>query len=104
MGYCEVLIGEVQVTLVGSSVFIFGGEDSSRRPIGDLLVLDLAAMAWVRPDTTGLPPAARSAHTAVAYKVGVLATFIFGSSGCLDPVHRAENCRRGAQNTFAEGP
>lgn len=55
---------------MGSSVFIFGGEDSSRRPIGDLLVLDLAAMAWVRPDTTGLPPAARSAHTAVAYKVG----------------------------------
>lgn len=54
---------------MGSSVYIFGGEDSSRRPMGELLVLDLVSMAWVRPDTSGLPPAARSAHTALAYKV-----------------------------------
>ncbi len=62
---------QLQATIIGSSVFIFGGEDSSRRPLGELVILDLAAMAWVRPDTTGLPPAARSAHTAVAYKVGL---------------------------------
>lgn len=37
--------------------------------MGELLILDLAGLAWVRPDTTGLPPAARSAHTALAYKV-----------------------------------
>jgi hypothetical protein len=58
-----------QATLIGRSVYIFGGEDASRRPLGDLHILDLAAMAWVRPDTAGIPPAPRSAHTAVAYKV-----------------------------------
>ncbi|EIE23784.1 galactose oxidase [Coccomyxa subellipsoidea C-169] len=71
--------GGHSATIIGSSVFIFGGEDSSRRPLGELVILDLAAMAWVRADTTGLPPAARSAHTAVAYKNRFLVVFGGGS-------------------------
>lgn len=51
-------------------LFIFGGEDASRRPVSDLHVLDLASMAWREVVTTGRAPAARSAHAAVPYKVG----------------------------------
>ncbi|CAL8471826.1 g11368 [Coccomyxa elongata] len=71
--------GGHSATLVGGNVYIFGGEDSSRRPMGELLVLDLVSMAWVRPDTSGLPPAARSAHTALAYKNRFLVIFGGGS-------------------------
>ena len=54
---------------MNSSLYIFGGEDTSRRPVSELHVLDLATMAWKPVQATGRAPAARSAHTAVAYKV-----------------------------------
>ncbi len=55
--------------MVNGSLFIFGGEDASRRPVSDLYVLDLGSMAWREVATTGRAPAARSAHAAVPYKV-----------------------------------
>ena len=60
----------VQATVVNGSLYIFGGEDTSRRPVSELHVLDLASMSWRQVETTGRAPAARSAHTSVAYKVG----------------------------------
>ena len=36
----------MQATLIGSKVYVFGGEDSSRRPLGDLHVLNLTDMSW----------------------------------------------------------
>ena len=60
----------MQATVVNSSLFIFGGEDASRRPVSDLHVLDLASMTWRDVTTTGRAPAARSAHATVPYKVG----------------------------------
>ena len=60
----------VQATVLNGILYIFGGEDTSRRPVSKLHVLDLASMTWRQVETTGRAPAARSAHTAVAYKVG----------------------------------
>lgn len=53
---------------MNGSLYIFGGEDSSRRPVSELHVLDLASMTWREVQTTGRAPAARSAHAAVPYK------------------------------------
>ena len=38
---------------MGSKLFIFGGEDMMRRPLGELLVLDLATWQWSRPEASG---------------------------------------------------
>ncbi|DBA75236.1 hypothetical protein WJX77_011618 [Trebouxia sp. C0004] len=66
-------------TLVGSKVYLFGGEDAARRPQGDLFVLDLADMEWQSPEVTGSPPPARSAHAAAAYQQRYLLIFGGGS-------------------------
>lgn len=39
--------------MVGKRVYLFGGEDVMRRPLGDMWALDLEAMAWVKPDVKG---------------------------------------------------
>ena len=44
----------VQGTLIGSKVYLFGGEDAARRPQGDLFVLDLADKEWLALQTTGV--------------------------------------------------
>ena len=43
----------MQGTLIGSKVYLFGGEDAARRPQGDLYVLDLADKEWQTPQITG---------------------------------------------------
>lgn len=43
----------MQGTLVGSKVYLFGGEDAARRPQADLYVLDLADKEWQQPEATG---------------------------------------------------
>ncbi len=48
-----------QATLVGGRVFVFGGEDSSRRPLGELHILDPAACSWQPAATSGAPPSPR---------------------------------------------
>jgi hypothetical protein len=52
---------------VGSKVYMFGGEDTARRVLGELWVLDLESYTWSQAEVTGTPPAARSAHAATAY-------------------------------------
>lgn len=47
------LSASLQGLLVGSRLFVFGGEDVMRRPLGELLVLDLATWRWSRPETSG---------------------------------------------------
>ena len=42
-----------QGTLIGSKVYLFGGEDAARRPQADLFVLDLADKEWQTTQTTG---------------------------------------------------
>lgn len=55
----ESLVLRMQATLLGGRVFVFGGEDASRRPLGELHVLDPAACSWQPVTTTGLPPSPR---------------------------------------------
>jgi hypothetical protein len=43
----------LQGVLRGSRLYLFGGEDGMRRPLAQLLCLDLAAMTWSAPETTG---------------------------------------------------
>lgn len=43
----------LQGVLVGSRLFLFGGEDVMRRPLGELLVLDLQTWHWSRPESSG---------------------------------------------------
>jgi hypothetical protein len=42
-----------QGVLRGSQLFVFGGEDVMRRPLGQLLQLDLDTLQWSVPETTG---------------------------------------------------
>ncbi|PRW20510.1 acyl- -binding domain-containing 4 [Chlorella sorokiniana] len=65
--------------LVGSRLFVFGGEDVMRRPLGELLVLDLATWRWSRPETSGTAPGPRSAHAAALYRDRYLLVFGGGS-------------------------
>jgi len=59
----------LQGTLVGSKVYLFGGEDAARRPQGDLFVLDLADMEWQSPEVTG-------EYSKESYQAAVLFTTI----------------------------
>ncbi|KAI7839120.1 hypothetical protein COHA_007124 [Chlorella ohadii] len=65
--------------LVGSRLFVFGGEDVMRRPLGELLVLDLATWRWSRPETSGTAPGPRSAHAAALYSDRYMLVFGGGS-------------------------
>lgn len=55
--------------LVGSCLWVFGGEDAGRRPLAELHALDLASMTWSSPQLAAgsKAPAARSAAGAAAY-------------------------------------
>ena len=84
--------------MVNGSLFIYGGEDASRRPVSDLYVLDLASMAWREVATTGRAPAARSAHAAVPYKVrcidGIRDYAVQGLLQLTDNMERVSNSNR----------
>ncbi|XP_044460473.1 acyl-CoA-binding domain-containing protein 4, partial [Mangifera indica] len=70
--------GGHSVTLVGSRVVIFGGEDRSRKLLSDVHVLDLETMTWEAVETTQTPPAPRYDHTAAL--LGERYLLVFG--GC----------------------
>eukprot|EP00891_Asterochloris_glomerata_P009781 jgi/Astpho2/9781/gw1.00149.44.1_t len=75
-------------TLLGSRLFLFGGEDVTRRPQATLYVLDLADMEWQTLSAAGVAPAARSAHVAAAYKGRYLIVFGGGSvAHCFNDLH-----------------
>ena len=69
---------------MNGSLFIFGGEDASRRPVSELHVLELAGMTWRAVTTTGRAPAARSAHAGLPYKVGCRGSMTYNHSAAVD--------------------
>uniref|UniRef100_A0A5B7ANG1 Putative acyl-CoA-binding domain-containing protein 4 n=1 Tax=Davidia involucrata TaxID=16924 RepID=A0A5B7ANG1_DAVIN len=77
-GKVPVARGGQSVTLVGSRLLMFGGEDKHRRLLNDVHVLDLETMAWDVLETTQTPPAPRFDHTAAVHAERYL--LIFG--GC----------------------
>lgn len=66
------------ITLVGSRIIMFGGEDRKRRLLNDVHVLDLDTMTWSVAVTAQTPPAPRFDHTATVHAGHYL--LIFG--GC----------------------
>ena len=70
----------MQATLVGGRVFVFGGEDASRRPLGELHVLDPAACSWQPVTTTGTPPSPRRRALFALPSVAVTRLFLCMSS------------------------
>ncbi|KAK7268495.1 hypothetical protein RIF29_21194 [Crotalaria pallida] len=65
-------------TLIGSRVILFGGEDTSRKLLNDVHVLDLESMTWDLIKTTQTPPTPRYDHAAAIQ--GERYLLIFG--GC----------------------
>ncbi|CAI5959513.1 unnamed protein product, partial [Closterium sp. NIES-64] len=73
---------------VGSTVWVFGGEDSKRRLLNDVYSLDFTTFVWDKLDTTGTPPLPRAGHTATVYNEHYLTIFGGGShSMCFNDVH-----------------
>ncbi|KAK4404017.1 Acyl-CoA-binding domain-containing protein 4 [Sesamum angolense] len=66
------------VTLFGSKLIMFGGEDWNRRLLNDVNVLDLETMTWSAVETTQTPPTPRFDHVATLHAERYL--FVFG--GC----------------------
>ncbi|XP_057979282.1 acyl-CoA-binding domain-containing protein 4 isoform X2 [Malania oleifera] len=77
-GKIPIARGGHSVTLVGSKLIMFGGEDRSRRLLNDVHVLDLETMIWDLVETTQTPPAPRFDHTTAVHAERYL--LIFG--GC----------------------
>ncbi|GMI83364.1 hypothetical protein like AT5G04420 [Hibiscus trionum] len=77
-GKIPVARGGHSVTLVGSKLIVFGGEDRSRKLLNDVHVLDLQTMTWSAVEATQTPPAPRFDHSAAVHSERYL--LIFG--GC----------------------
>ncbi|XVF83007.1 hypothetical protein PTKIN_Ptkin16aG0098000 [Pterospermum kingtungense] len=77
-GKIPVARGGHSVTLVGSKLIVFGGEDKNRKLLNDVHVLDLETMTWSVVETTQTPPAPRFDHSASVHSGRYL--LIFG--GC----------------------
>ncbi|XP_052185475.1 acyl-CoA-binding domain-containing protein 4 [Diospyros lotus] len=67
--------GGQSVTLVGSRLIMFGGEDRQRRLLNDIHVLDLETMVWDVLETKQTPPAPRFDHTAAVHSERYLLIF-----------------------------
>ncbi|KAI3975257.1 hypothetical protein MKX01_033497 [Papaver californicum] len=80
--------GGQSVTLVGTTIVIFGGEDASRSLLNDLHILDLETMTWDDIDTVGMPPSPRSDHAAAVHAERYLLIFGGGSHAtCFNDLH-----------------
>ncbi|XP_057471623.1 acyl-CoA-binding domain-containing protein 4-like [Actinidia eriantha] len=77
-GKLPVARGGQSVTMVGSRLIMFGGEDKHRKLLNDVHVLDLETLTWDVLETTQTPPAPRFDHTAALHAERYL--LIFG--GC----------------------
>ncbi|PWA48962.1 galactose oxidase/kelch repeat superfamily protein [Artemisia annua] len=66
-GEIPVARGGQSVTLVGSKLIMFGGEDKQRRLLNDVNVLDLETMIWHAAETKQTPPAPRFDHTSAVH-------------------------------------
>ncbi|KAH7300939.1 hypothetical protein KP509_23G004500 [Ceratopteris richardii] len=80
--------GGQTVTLVGSNLIMFGGENSKRCFLNDLNILDLETMTWDAIEAVGTPPSPRSDHTATVQAGRYLLIFGGGShSTCFNDLH-----------------
>lgn len=80
--------GGQSVTLVGTSLVIFGGEDAKRSLLNDLHILDLETMTWDEVDAVGVPPSPRSDHAAAVHAERYLLIFGGGShAACFNDLH-----------------
>uniref|UniRef100_A0A0E0K728 Acyl-CoA-binding domain-containing protein n=1 Tax=Oryza punctata TaxID=4537 RepID=A0A0E0K728_ORYPU len=70
--------GGQSVSLVGSRLIMFGGEDNKRQLLNDLYILDLETMMWEEVKTGKGGPAPRYDHSAAVYADQYL--LIFGGS------------------------
>ncbi|KAK1294086.1 Acyl-CoA-binding domain-containing protein 4 [Acorus calamus] len=87
-GKAPVSRGGQSVTLVGTSLVMFGGEDATRSLLNDLHILDLETMTWDEIDTVGVPPSPRSAHAAAVHAERYLLIFGGGSHAtCFNDLH-----------------
>ncbi|KAL8159903.1 hypothetical protein V2J09_001440 [Rumex salicifolius] len=76
------------LTLVGSKLIMFGGEDIKRRLLNDVYILDLDSMTWDEVETTQQLPSPRYDHTAALHAERYL--LIFGGcshSACFNDLH-----------------
>ncbi|KAL3538125.1 hypothetical protein ACH5RR_001491 [Cinchona calisaya] len=80
--------GGQSVTLVGTSLVIFGGQDAKRSLLNDLHILDLETMTWDEIDTLGVSPSPRSDHAAAVHAERYLLIFGGGSHAtCFNDLH-----------------
>ncbi|XAR49121.1 hypothetical protein NMG60_11032193 [Bertholletia excelsa] len=80
--------GGQSVTLVRSSLVIFGGQDSKGSFLNDLHILDLETMTWNAIDAVGVPPSPRSGHAATVHADRYLLIFGGGSNAtCFNDLH-----------------
>ncbi|XP_024960077.1 acyl-CoA-binding domain-containing protein 4-like [Cynara cardunculus var. scolymus] len=80
--------GGQSVTVVGTSLVIFGGQDASRTLLNDLHILDLETMTWDEIDTLGVSPSPRSDHAAAVHADRYLLIFGGGThSTCFNDLH-----------------
>ncbi|TXG65091.1 hypothetical protein EZV62_006366 [Acer yangbiense] len=87
-GKAPVSRGGQSVTLVGTSLVIFGGQDAKRTLLNDLHILDLETMTWDEIDALGVPPSPRSDHAAAVHAERYLLIFGGGSHAtCFNDLH-----------------
>ncbi|XP_041020101.1 acyl-CoA-binding domain-containing protein 4 [Juglans microcarpa x Juglans regia] len=80
--------GGQSVTLFGTSLVIFGGEDAKRTLLNDLHILDLETMTWDEIDAVGVSPSPRSDHAAAVHAERYLLIFGGGSHAtCFNDLH-----------------
>uniref|UniRef100_A0A0D9W134 ACB domain-containing protein n=1 Tax=Leersia perrieri TaxID=77586 RepID=A0A0D9W134_9ORYZ len=80
--------GGQSVTLVGTTLVVFGGEDAKRCLLNDLHILDLETMTWDDVDAIGTPPSPRSDHAAACHADRYLLIFGGGSHAtCFNDLH-----------------
>ncbi|KAK3041978.1 hypothetical protein RJ639_002286 [Escallonia herrerae] len=80
--------GGQSVTLVGTTLVIFGGQDAKRSLLNDLHILDLETMTWDEMDALGVPPSPRSDHAAAVHAERYLLLFGGGSHAtCFNDLH-----------------
>lgn len=76
------------VTLLGSKLIMFGGEDANRRLLNDINILDLETMTWDGVETMQTPPVPRFDHTTAVHAERYL--LIFGGCShatCFNDLH-----------------
>ena len=70
--------------MIGASVYVFGGEDRSRRAVNDLYVLDMASLTWSRPATQVQQLALKRITQSLNTLLPRIPPFPLGSTGGVD--------------------